>query len=281
MTDDVELTGDDAEVETDATATVDGAETEKFTPPEGMEEGLYDNGLLSADKVRERIEALKSEVETANTNANNMRKKLSVKGQAPEKIEDYGEYEPAEEFKKFYDNDAYKEGLAENLKFIDQLAFDNGFTKEQCKAVKDALNQFMLTNGILEDEETISKRNEEYVAAEREKLGKNADELILKNVRFVENDNRFNEQERELLINFMDTKGAAAINIINKIRMGIGGQYAEDNIIPTGKADGIASDTELAREYYAKDTSPARRAEIMQQRIDAGRTGRLPQPDAI
>lgn len=281
MSDDVELTGDDAEIETEENATVDGDVEQEFTPPEGMEAELYDKGILSADKVKERINALKSEVETANTNANNMRKKLSVKGQAPEKVEDYGEYEPSEEFKKFYENEEYKEGLAENLKFIDQLAFDNGMTKDQCKAIKDAFNQFMVTNGILEDEETINKRNEEYVAEEREKLGKNADEIIYKNVRFVENDNRFNEHEKELLINFMDTKGAAAVNIVNKIRMGIGGQYAEDNIIPTGKADGIASDVELAREYYAKDTSPARRAEIMQQRIEAGRTGRLPQPDAI
>lgn len=279
----VELTGNDADDAIDNDAVVDGAEPECFTPPEGMEAELYDNGALSAEKVKSRIEALKAEAETARTNEGNMRKKLSTKGTVPEKVEDYGDgYEPAEEYKQFYENEDYKEGIAENLKAIDKLAFENGMTKDQCKAVKDAFNKLIVENGIVEDAATFEARQQEYIKTEMEKLGANAVEVIKRNVDFVSNDNRFNEAEKELLLDFMDTKGAAAVNIVNKMRLGHGGEYAGDNIIPaSGASGGLSSDTELAREYYAKDTSPTRRQEIMMQRIEAGRTGRLPQPDKL
>lgn len=280
---DSELTGEAADGAIENDAHVDGADQEQqFTPPEGMEAELYDNGALSADKVKERIEALKSEVETAKTNEANMRKKLSTKGTAPDKEEDYAEYEPSEEYKAFYENEAYKEGIAANLKAIDKLAFENGMTKDQCKAIKDAFNKLMVDNGLVEDPETQKARNEEFVRTEKEKLGADADRIIKANVTFVKNDSRFNEEERNLLIEFMDTRGAAAVNIINKMRLDFGGEYAGDNIIPaSGASGGLPSDTELAREYYAKDTTQARRFEIMQKRIEAGRAGKLPQPDKI
>lgn len=278
----IELTGEAADDAIETDAHVDGTEEQQFTPPEGMEAELYDNGALSADKVKERIEALKSEVETAKTNENNMRKKLSTKGTVPDKEEDYAEYEPAEEYKKFYDNETYKEGIQANLKAIDKLAFENGMTKDQCKAIKDAFNKLMIDNGLVEDPETQKARNDEFVRAEKEKLGADADRIIKTNVTFVKNDSRFNEEERNLLIEFMDTRGAAAVNIVNKMRLDFGGEYAGDNIIPAaGASGGLPSDTELAREYYSKDTSQARRFEIMQKRIEAGRTGKLPQPDKI
>lgn len=279
-----EMTGEAADDAIENDAHVDGAETEEqqFTPPEGMEAELYDNGALSADKVKERIASLKSEVETAKTNEANMRKKLSTKGTVPDKEEDYAEYEPSEEYKAFYENEAYKEGIAANLKAIDKLAFENGMTKDQCKAIKDAFNKLMVDNGLVEDPETQKARNEEFVRTEKEKLGADADRIIKANVTFVKNDSRFNEEERNLLIEFMDTRGASAVNIINKMRLDFGGEYAGDNIIPaSGASGGLPSDTELAREYYAKDTTQARRFEIMQKRIEAGRTGKLPQPDKI
>lgn len=280
---DSELTGEAADGAIENDAHVDGADQEQqFTPPEGMEAELYDNGALSADKVKERIEALKSEVETAKTNEANMRKKLSTKGTVPDKEEDYAEYKPSEEYKAFYENEAYKEGIAANLKAIDKLAFENGMTKDQCKAIKDAFNKLMVDNGLVEDPETQKARNEEFVRTEKEKLGADADRIIKANVTFVKNDSRFNEEERNLLIEFMDTRGASAVNIINKMRLDFGGEYAGDNIIPaSGASGGLPSDTELAREYYAKDTTQARRFEIMQKRIEAGRAGKLPQPDKI
>ena len=280
---DSELTGEAADDAIENDAHVDGADQEQqFTPPEGMEAELYDNGALSADKVKERIDTLKSEVETAKTNEANMRKKLSTKGTVPDKEEDYAEYEPPEEYKAFYENEAYKEGIAANLKAIDKLAFENGMTKDQCKAIKDAFNKLMVDNGLVEDPETQKARNEEFVRTEKEKLGADADRIIKANVTFVKNDSRFNEEERNLLIEFMDTRGASAVNIINKMRLDFGGEYAGDNIIPaSGASGGLPSDTELAREYYAKDTTQARRFEIMQKRIEAGRAGKLPQPDKI
>lgn len=282
--DDVELTGNDADDAIENEAKVDGADTQEqeFTPPEGMEAELYEKGVLDADKVKTRIEALKAEVESAKTNENNMRKKLSTKGAVPDKLEDYGEYTPDEAYKQYYENEDYKESLEANLKAIDKLAFDNGMTKDQCKAVKDAFNKLIVENGLVEDKETIEARNQEYVKAELEKLGSNAVEVITKNVEFVKNDNRFNENEKEYLLNMMDTGGAVAVTIVNKMRLGHGGEFAGDNIIPAaGASGGIPSDTELAREYYNKQTSDARRFEIIQQRLTAGRTGKLPQPDKI
>ena len=279
-----ELNGDDADDAIENGATVDGADTQEqeFTPPEGMEAELYEKGALSADKVKERIEALKSEVQSAKTNEANMRKKLSTKGTVPEKVEDYGEYTPDEAYKEYYENEDYKEGLEANLKAIDKLAFDNGMTKDQCKAVKDAFNKLIVENGIVEDKATIEARNQEYIKAEMEKLGKDAVQVIAKNVEFVKNDNRFNEPEKEFLLNMMDTGGAVAVTIVNKMRLGHGGEFAGDNIIPaSGSSGGIPSDTDLAREYYNSETTSARRAEIIKQRIEAGRTGKLPQPDKI
>lgn len=284
MTDDAELVGNEADDAIDNEAHIDGAEKEEqtFTPPEGMEAELYDNGALSAEKVKSRIEALKTEAANAKTNEANMRKKLSTKGTVPEKVEDYAEYTPDEAYKDIYENEDYKEGLAANLKAIDELAYNNGMTKDQCKAIKDAFNKLIVENGLVEDKATIEARNEEYVKTEMEKLGKDAVTLITKNVEFVKNDNRFNENEKEFLLEMMDTGGAIAVTIVNKMRLGHGGEYAGDNIIPaSGATGGIPSDTELAREYYAPDTTPARRAEIIQQRIEAGRTGKLPQPDKI
>lgn len=264
---------------------VDGAtpENQDFTPPEGMEAELYEQGALSADKVKSRIDALKAEAETAKTNEANMRKKLSTKGTVPDKAEDYGDgYEPEEAYKAIYANEEYKEGLAANLKAIDELAFKNGMTKDQCKAVKDAFNKLIVENGIVEDEESFKARQQEYITNEMAKLGDNATEVIKRNVSFVQNDNRFNEEEKEFLMQMMDTGGAIAVTIVNKMRLGHGGEYAGDNIIPaSGSSGGLPSDTELAREYYAKDTSASRRAEIMTKRIEAGRTGRLPQPDKL
>ena len=280
----VELNGDDADDAIENDAQVDGADTQEqeFTPPEGMEAELYEKGALSADKVKERIEALKSEVQSAKTNEANMRKKLSTKGTVPEKVEDYGEYTPDEAYKEYYENEDYKEGLEANLKAIDKLAFDNGMTKDQCKAVKDAFNKLIVENGIVEDKATIEARNQEYIKAEMEKLGKDAVQVIAKNVEFVKNDNRFNEPEKEFLLNMMDSGGAVAVTIVNKMRLGHGGEFAGDNIIPaSGSSGGIPSDTDLAREYYNSETSSARRAEIIKQRIEAGRTGKLPQPDKI
>lgn len=279
-----ELNGDDADDAIENDAKVDGADTQEqeFTPPEGMEAELYEKGALSADKVKERIEALKTEVQSAKTNEANMRKKLSTKGTVPEKIEDYSEYTPDEAYKEYYENEDYKEGLEANLKAIDKLAFDNGMTKDQCKAVKDAFNKLIVENGIVEDKATIEARNQEYIKAEMEKLGKDAVQVITKNVEFVKNDNRFNENEKEFLLNMMDTGGAVAVTIVNKMRLGHGGEFAGDNIIPaSGSSGGIPSDTDLAREYYNSETSSARRAEIIKQRIEAGRTGKLPQPDKI
>lgn len=280
--DDVELTGNDADDAIDTDAKVDGADTPEFTPPEGMEAELYEDGNLSANKVKERIASLKSEVETAKTNENNMRKKLSTKGTVPDKLEDYGEYTPNEKYKEFYENEDYKESLEANLKAIDKLAFENGMTKDQCKAVKDAFNQLIVENGLVEDKATIDARNQEYVKNEMAKLGSNAVEVITRNVEFVKNDNRFNENEKEFLLDMMDSGGAIAVNIVNKMRLGHGGEFAGDNIIPASSASGgIPSDTELAREYYNSSTSSSRRAEIIKQRIEAGRTGKLPQPDKI
>lgn len=279
-----ELNGDDADDAIENDAMVDGADTQEqeFTPPEGMEAELYEKGALSADKVKERIEALKSEVQSAKTNEANMRKKLSTKGTVPEKVEDYGEYTPDEAYKEYYENEDYKEGLEANLKAIDKLAFDSGMTKDQCKAVKDAFNKLIVENGIVEDKATIEARNQEYIKAEMGKLGKDAVQVITKNVEFVKNDNRFNENEKEFLLNMMDTGGAVAVTIVNKMRLGHGGEFAGDNIIPaSGSSGGIPSDTDLAREYYNSETSSARRAEIIKQRIEAGRTGKLPQPDKI
>lgn len=279
-----ELNGDDADDAIENDATVDGADTQEqeFTPPEGMEAELYEDGNLSANKVKERIVSLKSEVETAKTNENNMRKKLSTKGTVPDKLEDYGEYTPNEEYKEFYENEDYKESLEANLKAIDKLAFENGMTKDQCKAVKDAFNQLIVENGLVEDKATIDARNQEYVKNEMAKLGSNAVEVITRNVEFVKNDNRFNENEKEFLLDMMDSGGAIAVNIVNKMRLGHGGEFAGDNIIPaSGSSGGIPSDTDLAREYYNRETSSARRAEIIKQRIEAGRTGKLPQPDKI
>lgn len=284
MTDDVELVGNEADDAIENEAQIDGVDTQEqeFTPPDGMEAELYEKGALSAEKVKSRIEALKSEVESAKTNEANMRKKLSTKGTVPEKIEDYGEYTPDEAYKEFYENEDYKEGLEANLKAIDELAFNNGMTKDQCKAVKDAFNKLIVENGIVEDKATIEARNQEYIKTEMEKLGKDAVNVITKNVEFVKNDNRFNENEKEFLLNMMDSGGAIAVTIVNKMRLGHGGEFAGDNIIPaSGSSGGIPSDVELAKEYYNKETTVARRAEIMQQRIDAGRTGRLPQPDKI
>lgn len=279
-----ELNGDDADDAIENDATVDGADTQEqeFTPPEGMEAELYEKGALSADKVKERIASLKSEVETAKTNENNMRKKLSTKGTVPDKLEDYEEYTPNEEYKEFYENEDYKESLEANLKAIDKLAFENGMTKDQCKAVKDAFNQLIVENGLVEDKATIDARNQEYVKNEMAKLGSNAVEVITRNVEFVKNDNRFNENEKDFLLDMMDSGGAIAVNIVNKMRLGHGGEFAGDNIIPaTSASGGIPSDTELAREYYNSSTSSSRRAEIIKQRIEAGRTGKLPQPDKI
>lgn len=245
--------------------------------PEGFDTETYDltTKTIKADKVKERFDLSKKEIEKLNKQVLDFRKVIS-KGKAPEDIKNYeASHKPDSKFEKYYTSD---EKTKETINSFNEIAKNTGLNLDQHKAVLDFFNNTMVNLKVFDirTETELKLQQEDWIKSEKAKLGKDADSIIKDSLEFTNNFGMFNEEQKESLKNLMSS-GAVGVSIINTIKNIIQGSNGQKVKIPMDvKVGDIADDYTLASEYYNSNTTEARRKQIMQDRIKAGRTGFLP-----
>ena len=247
--------------------------------PQGIDEALWDKekGSLNQDAVLERLSAKDKEIENYKKQALDMRRKISKGIETPESAEKYAELYTADEKYDTILNDKESNAgkyINQSMANIDKLAFDNGMTKEQANAVKNAFLQVMEEVSIIDTRTDEQKATDkaQYIKEQKAMLGDKAEEIIKDNVEFCQNYGVFDNEEKKFLLESVG-KSAVANKVVAKIRELFGEKVSS---IPSVSADNLPSDIELAKEYNNPATTDARRMEIIQQRINAGRTDMLP-----
>lgn len=247
--------------------------------PDGFDEDIFDTETmtLKQDKVAERLKNQVGEIEKYKKQAMDMRRKLSKGVDTPATKEEYAD---GYAFDSKYDiamseDTPVSQYVNGSMKYIDEVAMDNGFTLQQANLVKD---MFMK---VMEDVQLIDTRSEEqkqearakFIAEQKEKLGEHAETIIRQNAEWVANYNFFDKGEKQVL-NDLVKNSATGNMIVAKIRK----LFGQNNIeIPaTVSVDGLADDVTLAKEYNDPKTTNERRIEIIKQRTAAGRTNKLP-----
>lgn len=238
--------------------------------PEGFDAKLYnlETKTLRDDKVREILEANKKTIEDLEKQKTELRKIIG-KGKEPENIEDYEKsYTPDSRYQNFYETEESKE-LVKNF---NELAKNTGINLEQHKKILDFINSTLEQNGVIDTrtEEQKTLQEQDFIANEKKKLGKDANHIIAKTVEFIDNFGGFNEEQRKALKQFANS-GATGVSIIYTLSNALMGTSREE--IPTDvNIGGLADDYTLKREYMNDNTTDERRAEIINLRIKAGRT---------
>lgn len=248
--------------------------------PDGFDEEIFDTKTMSLkqDKVKERLDKFKAENESYKKQALDLRRKLSKGVEVPDSQEKYKEeyvYDAKYDSVMEGDNNVSK-FLNSTLNDIDKLAFDTGMTTQQAKAVKDNFFKLMENVSIIDSRtpEQIEKDKTNYIAKQKEILGDDADTIIKDNMKFIVDYGFFNKDEKEIFKKLVN-ESATGNTIVMKLRKLFGEKITN---IPTNGSmeDGAKSDYEFAKEYYDKNTSDARREEIIKTRIKLGRTNPLP-----
>lgn len=264
----------------------DKTETEGNAPiPEGLDEEIFDTETrtLKEAAVVERLKKNTEEIGRWKKQANDMRRKLSKGVEAPEDIKEYAE--------KFIPDERYEFTMSDNetdvgkhvhgvLDSLDRFAYDHGMSVETTKDLKNLYLKYAEDVQIIDgrSEEEKEKARADYIAEQKKLLGDNADTIIKQNARFARDYGMWSEDERKWMLSQMD-KSAVANSFMNKVRKLFDSNTSDDIPVRGVSVSGLADDRTLAREYYSKDTSDARKMQILQQRIDAGRTGGLPMPE--
>ena len=111
--------------------------------PEGIDEELWDKekGALKQDAVLERLSSKDKEIENFKKQALDMRRKISKGIETPDSAEKYAElYTADEKYNAILSDTESNAGkyINASMKNIDKIAFDNGMTKEQANAMKNA-----------------------------------------------------------------------------------------------------------------------------------------------
>ena len=257
---------------TEETQTVDETETQEIETEGGLTEGLTETQTPNADipegldaeifdaetrtfkeaAVVDRLKHLNEQVESFKKQASDMRRKLSKGVDAPEKVEDYDtsfKFDERYEFVKDDESNAGKH-VKEVMKSLDDFAFEHGLSVETAKDLKNMYLKYAEEVSIIDgrsDEEKEQARAE-FINEQKKMLGDGADTIIKESIGL-------------------------------KFRKLFGQSTSADIPVRGFAVSGLADDKALAREYYDNATSDQRRLEILQQRIDAGRTGGLPMPE--
>lgn len=262
--------------------------TEEKTPnadiPEGFDAEIFDaeTRTLKEAAVADRLKHLNEQVENYKKQATDMRRKLSKGVDAPETIDAYESgYKPEERY-EFLDTDDSENAthVKEVMKSLDQFAFDHGLSVETAKDLKNMYLKYA------EDVQIIDGRSDEekeqsriaFINEQKKMLGDGADTIIKENLKFFKEYGFFNDDEKKELLSAMD-KSAVWNSIGYKMRKLFGQNSSADIPVRGVAVSGLADDVTLAREYNDPKTTDARRWEIIQQRVDAGRQGGLPMPD--
>jgi hypothetical protein len=252
--------------------------------PEGLDEEIFDaeTRTLKEAAVVERLKQKEEDIAKWKKQANDMRRKLSKGVEAPEKVEAYAEnFVPDERYEFIMDDNETTEGkhIHDVLTSLDKFAFDHGLSVETAKDLKNMYMKYAEDVQIIDgrSEEEKEQARAEYIAQQKKLLGDNAVQIIKENKRFAEDYGMWSDDEKKWLLGEMN-KSAVANSVVQKVRKLFGQNTSEDIPVRGVSVSGLADDQTLADEYYKDTTSDARRMEILQMRIDAGRSGGLPPP---
>lgn len=258
---------------------------ENATIPEGLDEEIFDveTRTLKESAVVERLKKDTEEIGRWKKQANDMRRKLSKGVDAPEDVKEYAEkYIPEERYEFALDDNETEVGkhIHGVLDSLDKFAFEHGMSVETAKDLKNMYLKYAEDVQIIDgrSEEEKEQARAEYIAEQKKLLGDNANEILKENARFARDYGLWSEDEKKWLLSEMD-KSAVANSFMNKVRKLFGQNTSEDIPVRGVSVSGLADDKTLAKEYYADGTTDARRMQILQMRIDAGRTGGLPMPE--
>ena len=252
--------------------------------PEGLDEEIFDTETrtLKEAAVVERLKQKEEDIAKWKKQANDMRRKLAKGVEAPEKVEAYAEnFVPDERYEFIMDDNETTEGkhIHEVLSNLDKFAFDHGLSVETAKDLKNMYMKYAEDVQIIDgrSEEEKSQAKAQYIAEQKKLLGDNADQILRENRKFTEDYGMWTDDEKKYLLREMD-KSAVANSIWQKVRKLFGQNTSDDIPVRGVSVSGLADDRTLADEYYKETTTDARRMEILQMRIDAGRSGGLPSP---
>ncbi|MDR1997062.1 MAG: hypothetical protein LBQ83_01885 [Candidatus Margulisbacteria bacterium] len=243
-------------------------------------EPLFEDGQFDEKAAEKFFNKTKTEKENYEKRLLDLRRTIS-KGTAPAKDSEYfQDYAPDEKFLPFFEKDNEKSKLIEKLPSTLSRAYHSvGMNKEQASVVTSSILKILEGIGYL-DTRTDEQRYidaQKFIESEKRKLGNDANKIIAEARNFVDNLHILGDEDRGVLRQLMDTRGASMVNLIHKLKDMTGGSSMD---IPSGDLSALGSlpsDAQLKEEYMAPGTTQARRDEIIYLRNKAGRPGRLMQ----
>jgi hypothetical protein len=248
----------------------DESDVEIVEIPEGFDDVLYDTETksLRMDKVKERFDNDKKEIENYKKQALDMRRKLSKGVDVPDSVDKY-EFTPDEKYDKYVLDEESIEGnhIKGVMEQLSKFSHENGLTLDASKKLKELALKYMEDVQILDvrTEKEIEEAKKENVAKQKEILGANAGDIIKDNVEFYKDRGFFNREERQWIMSQLSSSGYAN-NIFRKVReyMNTGVSY---DIPQTSTTDNVEA---LREEYINPNTSDARREQIIRKSIAEG-----------
>lgn len=248
-----------------------------WVAPEGFDADMFDeNHALKPDTVKARFDADAAKHANLEKQVADLRRKVSNKD-ALGSEEEYAKGYNNEDFKKHIATDDEKgRFLQATVGNIDKIAKENGLSLAQANAVKDGLFALMQDLGVIDDGDS-EERAAAIADVQKSVLGDRAQEIIKENVDWIKEYGLFSDKEKQML-DVAARKGNPLINsVLYKFRALFNKTSSADIPVNDGiNDDGLPSDVQLAAEFANPATSDARRVEIVQSRIKAGRTGNLP-----
>ena len=260
--------GLDTEIPNDEIA--DNNDVEEVNIPDGFDDVLYDveTKSLRMDKVKERFDNDKKEIENYKKQALDMRRKLSKGVNVPDSVEKY-EYTPDEKYDKYILDEESVEGnhIKSMMEQLSKFSYENGLTVEASKNLKTLALQYMEDVQILDtrSEKEIEESKRENVLKQKEILGEKAGDIIKDNVEFYKDRGFFNREERQWIMSQLSQSGHAN-NIFRKVR-----EYMNTGVSYDIPQTSVSDDVEALRaEYINPNTSDARREQIIRKSMTEG-----------
>ena len=229
-----------------------------------------ETNTLRPDKVREYIDNQQKQIDDLTNQKNNLRRIIS-KGLKQPDLGEYQSYKPDSKYIKNYEDEDTKDFFNN----FNQLSFNIGLNTEQHKQILDYINNKLEQYGIFDTrtEAEIELQKQDWRREQYKMLGDNAEQLIKKNMNFIDSYNFINEEQKQSLKDFANSN-ASNLMIINRFRELLDINFKEESEIPTmtnAVNSGLPDDITLWNEFINPNTTDYRKQQIIEDRIKANR----------